>query len=82
MLDLDLELLSQVCGGQNVDTSKASDGSQQSTNRTDYAYCADKVTQACQASSPGFLGFGTDQAAARQCTVQNLSLACGTPPKL
>ncbi len=71
----DLELVS---GGQNTVTTTTPSGSQTSS-RSDYAFCADTVQQACRTANPGML-FGTNQAGAAQCTIDNLPKACGLPP--
>jgi hypothetical protein len=76
---LELDVLSCVAGGQNVNSITSTSGEQQITSSsTDTAYCVKKVTDACQASSPGFLGFGTDQAKANQCMATNLPKVCAT----
>lgn len=67
-----------VAGGQNTVITSSPQG-ERTTTRSDYAYCVDAVTQACRAASPGTL-WGTNEAKAGQCTVQNLPAACGQPP--
>jgi hypothetical protein len=76
---IDLFDLEQVSGGQNTTVVKDANGGEKSTNRTDYAYCADTVAQACRAANPGTL-WGTNEAKAAQCQIQNLPAACGKPP--
>lgn len=79
LLELDLGLLACVSGGQNVDSITSTSGEQQITaSNTDTAYCVKKVTDACQASSPGFLGLWTDQAKANQCMSTNVPKVCAT----
>ncbi|MEZ4361115.1 MAG: hypothetical protein R3B48_13100 [Kofleriaceae bacterium] len=77
-MSLDASSLELVAGGQNTTTVRNSQG-ERSTNRTDYAYCTDKVTQACNTANPGML-WGTNETKAAQCTLQNLPVACGQPP--
>lgn len=75
---LDFGELELVCGGQNTVTTTSPRGSQTST-RSDYAFCADTVQQACRTSSPGML-WGTNEPKAAQCTIESLPKACGLPP--
>jgi hypothetical protein len=78
---LDAGALDGVVGGEapNV-TTVTTPRMSTTTQRTDYAFCADTVRQACQQANPGFLGFGTNQQGAAQCTIQNLAPTCGQPP--
>ena len=79
LLELELELLACVSGGQNVDSVTSTSGQRQITSSsTDTAYCVKKITEACQASSPGFLGLWTDQAKANQCMSTSVPKACAT----
>lgn len=79
LLELELELLTCVSGGQNVDRITSTSGEQQITSSsTDTAYCVKKVADACQAASPGFLGLWTDQAKAKQCMSTSIPQACAT----
>jgi hypothetical protein len=75
---LDLDELELVCGGQNTVTTTSPRGSQTST-RSDYAFCADTVSQACRTSNPGML-WGTNEPKAAQCALESLPKACGLPP--
>ncbi len=77
LTSIDLDLLAHVSGGQNVDTVRVGTAEQSST-RTDQAYCVDMVAQSCQAASPGLLGFGTDNTKAAQCMAVNVPKACNT----
>jgi hypothetical protein len=79
LTSLNLVELELVCGGQNTVTTTSRDGASQTTNLTDYAFCADKVTQTCRASSPGML-WGTNEPKAAKCTIENLPKSCGLPP--
>jgi hypothetical protein len=72
-----LELVSG--GGQNTVTTRNANG-EQTSSQTDYAYCVDKVAQACRTSNPGML-WGTNETKAAQCQVQAMPVACGLPPK-
>ena len=78
LMSIDGADLSSVSGGQNTVTTRSPQG-ERTTTRSDYAYCADKVTEACRTMSPGTL-WGTNEAKAAQCTVQSLRQACGLPP--
>lgn len=78
LMSIDEEALASVAGGQNTVTTRTPQG-EKTTTRSDYAYCADKVTEACRSLSPGTL-WGTNEAKAGQCVVQNLPAACGQPP--
>lgn len=75
---IDTEDLEAVAGGQNTTTVRRPDGTETSTNLTNYAYCASKVEQSCLRENTGF--FGTDQAKAGQCIRKDLPQACGLPP--
>jgi hypothetical protein len=78
LMSLDSADLELVSGGQNTVTTTTPRGST-STTRSDYAFCADTVQQACRTSNPGAL-WGTNEAGAAQCTIDNLPKACGLPP--
>jgi hypothetical protein len=81
LVTLDASDLDGVVGGEGPNVTTMTAGQQsQSVSRTDYAYCADTVRQACQTANPGFLGFGTNQQGAAQCTLQQMPQVCGTPP--
>lgn len=75
---IELQDLEAVAGGQNTTTVRRPNGTETSTNLTDYAYCASKVEQSCIRENTGF--FGTDQAKAGQCIRESLPKACGLPP--
>jgi hypothetical protein len=79
LMSLDAADLELVSGGQNTVTTTSPNGNSQSTTRSDYAFCADTVTQACRTASPGML-WGTNESKAAQCTIDNLPKACGLPP--
>lgn len=79
---LDVRALDEVHGGEgpNVTTTQTGPNRSTSATRSDYAYCADTVRSMCTSANPGFLGFGTNQQAAAQCTLQQMPQVCGTPP--
>lgn len=79
LLELELDLLACVAGGQNVDSITSTTGEQQiASSSTDTQYCVKKVTDSCRAASPGFLGLWTDQAKATQCMATNVPKVCAT----
>lgn len=79
LTSLDFDQLESVCGGQNTVTTTSPNGTSQMSTRSDYAFCADTVQQACRTSNPGTL-WGTNEPKAAQCTIESLPKACGLPP--
>lgn len=79
---IDARALDGVVGGEapNVTTVQTGANRSVSQQRSDYGYCADTVRSMCTTANPGFLGFGTDQQGAAQCTLQQMPQVCGTPP--
>ena len=81
MLPLDDALLEAVCGGgsaPNVTDVRTGNGQAFHQERTDFAYCQDKIERNCKDANTGW--FGTDKQAAAQCTLDMLPKAC--PPSL
>lgn len=78
LMSLDLADLEDVSGGQNTTTITNPRGST-TTTQSDYAYCTTAVSQACRTANPGTF-WGTNEAKAAQCTIDNMPKACGLPP--
>ena len=82
MTCVDIALLDGVVGGADAPNRtrvQTSDGQVYENARTDYGYCADVVDRNCQRANTSWL-FGTNQNAAKDCTIAALPKAC--PPTL
>jgi len=83
MTSVDIALLQGVVGGgstaPNRTDIRTKDGQEYHAERTDYGYCADVVDRNCQRANTSWL-FGTNQDAAKNCTIAALPKAC--PPTL
>jgi hypothetical protein len=78
---VDASLLMDVCGGAgapNITEVRTKDGQGLRQERTDFAYCQDKIERNCKDHNTGW--FGTDKQAAAKCTLDTLPKAC--PPSL
>ena len=84
MIELELDALARVMGGESSTTTVRVGGARYSSSQTDYGKCVDTVTDMTRQQHPDtrlFGIFGTDRNAGRRATatLRNMQQVCGTP---